>query len=57
MPSLLMQLATPARPCQPRGKAPGRAKGFHPKPAERFAVIVKNAKKTKKTKKFPQATA
>jgi DDE superfamily endonuclease len=57
MPSLLMQLATPARPCQPRGKAPGRAKGFHPKPAERFAVIVKNAKKTKKTKKSLQATA
>jgi len=48
MPTLLSQLGTPARPCQPRGKAPGRAKGFRPKPATRFPVIVKNSKKAKK---------
>src|SRR6266571_1368127 len=49
MPTLLLHLGTPARPCQPRGKAPGRPKGFHPKPAKRFAVIIKNPKKTKKS--------
>lgn len=49
MPTLLSQLGTPARPCQPRGKAPGRPKGFHPKPAKRFSVIVKNPKKAKKS--------
>lgn len=48
MPTLLSQLGTPARPCQPRGNAPGRAVGFHPKPAKRFSVIVKNPKKKKK---------
>ena len=48
MPTLLSQLGTPARPCQPRGKAPGRAIGFHPRPAKRFPVIVKNPKKKKK---------
>lgn len=48
MPALLSQLGTPARPCQPRGIAPGRAAGFHPKPAKRFSVIVKNSKKKKK---------
>ncbi len=49
MPTLLSELGTPARPCQPRGYAPGRPKGFHPKPAKRFSVIVKNSKKTKKS--------
>jgi hypothetical protein len=39
MPTLLTQLGTPARPPQLRGKAPGRAKGFHPKPAPRHPVI------------------
>ena len=28
MPAILLQVGTPARRCQPRGKAPGRAKGF-----------------------------
>jgi hypothetical protein len=50
MPTLLSQLGTPARPCQPRGKAPGRAKGFHPKPATRYPVIHKTRKKEKKGK-------
>lgn len=48
MPTLLCQLGTPARPCQPRGIAPGRVAGFHPKPAQRFPVIVKNPKKKQK---------
>jgi len=50
MPTLLTQLGTPAQPPQPRGKAPGRAKGFHPKPAERHPVIRKTRKKQKKRK-------
>jgi hypothetical protein len=57
MPTLLSQLGTPARPCQPRGKAPGRPKGFHPQPAQRYPVIVKNPKKKKTPKKPLQATA
>jgi hypothetical protein len=48
MPTLLSQLGTPARSCQPRGIAPGRPAGFHPKPAQRFPVIIKNSKKKKK---------
>jgi hypothetical protein len=44
MPAFLIQLGTPARPPQPRGKAPGRAKGFHPKPALRHPVIRKTSK-------------
>jgi hypothetical protein len=50
MPSLLTQLPTPARVPQPRGKAPGRAKGFHPKPVVRHPVIRKTSKKQKKRK-------
>ena len=57
MPSLLLQLGTPARPCRPRGIPPGRAKGFHPKPSPRFPVIYKNSKKTKKPAKPFQSTA
>jgi hypothetical protein len=51
MPTLLRQLGTPARPPQQRGKAPGRAKGFHPKPRTRHPVIRKTSKKQKKSKK------
>jgi len=50
MPTLLRQLGTPARPPQPRGKAPGRAKGFHPKPRPRHPAIRKTSKKQKKSK-------
>jgi len=50
MPSLLSQLGTPVCVCQPRGKAPGRAKGFRPRPAPRYAVIHKTSKKEKKGK-------
>lgn len=51
MPTLLVQLGTPARPPQPRGKAVGRPKGFHPQPALRHPVIRKTSKKSKKRKK------
>ncbi len=50
MPAFLTQLGTPARPPQPRGKAPGRAKGFHPQLAARHAVIRKTSKKANKRK-------
>jgi hypothetical protein len=50
MPTLLQQLGTPARAPQLRGKAPGRAKGFHPKPRTRHPVIRKTSKKPKKSK-------
>jgi hypothetical protein len=55
LPSLLHQLGTPARPPQLRGKAPGRAKGFHPKPRIRHPVIRKTSKKQKKSKKSASA--
>jgi len=44
MPTILLQLGTPARACQPRGKSPGRAKGFRPQPAVRFPVVWKTLK-------------
>jgi hypothetical protein len=47
MPEILLQVGTPARPCQPRGKSPGRAKGFHPKRATRYPFIRKTSKKVK----------
>jgi hypothetical protein len=56
MPTLLCQLGTPARPCQPRGIAPGRCIGFAPKPAKRYPVIVKNPKKRKNPAE-PQKTS
>ena len=55
MPTLLQQLGTPARPPQLRGKAPGRAKGFHPKPRTRHPVIRKTSKKQKTSKKRASA--
>jgi len=53
MSTLLSQLGTPTRACQPRGKAPGRAKGFRPKPAPRYPVIHKTSNKEKKGKTLP----
>ncbi len=50
MPTLLSQLGTPVRACQPRGKAPGRAKGFRPRLAPRYPVTHKTSKKEKKGK-------
>jgi len=55
MPTLLIQLGTPARPPQPRGKALGRPKGFHPQPALRHPVVRKTSKKGKKRKKSAAA--
>ena len=55
LPTLLHQLGTPARPPQRRGKALGRAKGFHPKPRTRHPVIRKTSKKQKKSKKSASA--
>src|SRR5579885_396313 len=51
MPTLLRQVGTPARPPQLRGKAPGRAKGFHPAPRPRHPVLRKTSKKKKTGKK------
>jgi hypothetical protein len=51
MPTLLRQVGTPARPPQLRGKAPGRAKGFHPAPRTCHPVIRKTSKKKKTGKK------
>jgi hypothetical protein len=50
MPSILAQLGTPTRPCQPRGKALGRAIGFHPKSVPRHPAVYKTSKKHKKSK-------
>lgn len=47
MPSLLVQVGTPTRPCQRRGKSPGRALGFHPQPAPRHGVLLKSKRKAK----------
>jgi DDE superfamily endonuclease len=55
MPTLLHQLGTPARAPQLRGKAPGRAKGFHPKPRTPHPVIRKTSKKQKKSKRSASA--
>ena len=38
---LLPQLGTPARPPQPRGKSPGRAKGAKIGKAKRYSVVRK----------------
>jgi hypothetical protein len=48
MPAILLQIGTPARPCQPRGKSPGRPKGFRPAPAPRFPVVRKTPKLPRK---------
>lgn len=44
---VLVELGTPARPCQPRGKSPGRPVGARPRPAPRFPVVKKAAKPSK----------
>ena len=53
MPTLFHVVGTPVRACQPRGKAPGRAKGFRPRQAPRYPVIHKTSKKQKKGKTVP----
>ena len=44
-----MQILPPRPGCKPRGKSPGRAKGFHPTPKSKHPVI----RKTPKTKRSP----
>ena len=46
MGTILRPLGTPARPCQPRGNSPGRAKGARVKAAPRYKVVFKNSNKT-----------
>jgi hypothetical protein len=41
---LLLDLGTPARPPQLRGKSPGRPKGYRPAPRKRFPVVYKGEK-------------
>lgn len=51
MPTILAQLGTPASAPQPRGKAPGRAKGTSVAKAERYPVIRKPKPVPKKRRK------
>jgi hypothetical protein len=51
MSRIIGRLGTPARPPQPRGKAPGRAPGATVKPAARHPVIRKGTKTKPKSKK------
>jgi hypothetical protein len=46
MPAIVLQVGTPARLCQPRGKSPGRAKGFRPQSADRFPLERKRPKES-----------
>jgi hypothetical protein len=55
MPTLLSQRGTPVLVCQPRGKAPGRAKGFSPTPARRHPVRDTTRSKEKKSTTVPSA--
>ena len=45
---IIAQLGTPARPTQPRGKAPGRTLGAVVSKAERFKIVSKSKKEDKK---------
>lgn len=48
MTRLLPKLGTPARVPQPRGKSPGRAKGYRPPPRKRYKVVYKGKKRSTK---------
>ena len=50
MPSILLQLGTPAKPPKPRGKSPGWPIGRHRTPAPRF-VVVRKPKPVPKTRR------
>jgi hypothetical protein len=47
-PTMVSRVGTPVHPCHPRGNAPGRAKGFHPKPVPRHLVLRQTRTKEKK---------
>jgi hypothetical protein len=51
MAAILLQVGTPARQPKPRGKSPGRAKGWHPEKAPRFEVVRKAKPEPKKRRK------
>jgi hypothetical protein len=53
---LQRQLGTPAKAPQPRGKAPGRAAGYCPKPRVRYAVIKKGRGKDKSAQEGSKPT-
>jgi hypothetical protein len=42
---LFLRLGTPARPVQPRGKAPGRPPGYRPPPRTRYPVVRRTPKR------------
>jgi hypothetical protein len=48
MGTLLMQVGTPTRRPQPRGKSPGRSQGSRSQPAQRYPVMRKTSKKRTK---------
>ena len=43
---LLPELGTPASAPQPRGKSPGRPKGYCPQPRKRFEVVYEGKKRS-----------
>lgn len=51
MAGILLQVGTPTKPPKPRGKSPGRAKGYHPGKAPRFEVVRKTKPVPKKRQK------
>lgn len=48
MPCILIGIGTPASSPRPSGKAPGRAKGFRPKPRMRHPIVYKSKKPSKR---------
>jgi DDE superfamily endonuclease len=48
---IMVQLGTPARPAQPRGKSPGRQQGTVVRPAPRYGVVYKSKPGPKKRRK------
>jgi len=54
---ILIELGTPARPSQPRGKSPGWTQGRPRKPAPTYPVILKPTQKTKNTRHRPKRQA
>jgi len=58
--SILAAIGTPASPPKPRGKSPGRAKGYRPAPRPRYPTVKKRVSKRKKSEQSlspPKPTA
>jgi hypothetical protein len=49
----LLKLGSPARPPRPAGKGPGRTKGYHPAPRQRYPVVRKSQKMPKRANPPP----